>query len=103
MALGFGQSSQDLKKNYDVSLANDDVLDGRKMTVLDLKPKNTAMGLKTIQMWMDQQKWISVQIKATENSGDHGLYTFTNVKMHGGIPETVFDLKLPKDVKILKM
>ena len=31
MALGFGQSSEDLKKNYEVTLANDDVLDGRKI------------------------------------------------------------------------
>jgi len=103
MALGFGQSSEDLKKNYDVTLANDDVVDGRKMTVLDLKPKNPGMGLKTIQLWMDQQKWIAVQIRATENSGDYGLYKFTNVKMNGGIPESVFDLKLPKDVRILKI
>ena len=103
MALGFGQSSEDLKKNYDVELANDDVLDGRKMTVLNLKPKNAGMGLKSIQIWMDQQKWVSVQIKATENSGDYGLYKFTNVKMNGGIPESVFDLKLPKDVRVLKI
>jgi outer membrane lipoprotein-sorting protein len=103
MALGFGQSSQDLKKNYDVTLAQDDVLDGRKMTVLDLKPKSSGIGLKSIQMWMDQQKWISVQIKATENSGDYGLYKFTNVKMNGAIPESVFDLKLPKDVRVLKL
>src|SRR5437667_11764384 len=30
MSLGFGQSSQDLKSNFDVSLAPDDVIDGKK-------------------------------------------------------------------------
>ena len=44
-----------------------------------------------------------MQIRATENSGDYGLYKFTNVKMNGGIPESVFDLKLPKDVRVLKI
>lgn len=103
MALGFGQSSQELKKNYDVTLSADEVLDGRKMTVLDLKPKGSGMGLKGVRMWMDQQKWISVQIKATEGSNDYGIYKFTNVKVNGTIPESVFDLKLPKDVRVLKM
>src|SRR5215468_199179 len=40
MSLGFGQSSQDLKKNFTVSLGPEEVIDGRKATVLELKPKN---------------------------------------------------------------
>src|SRR5262249_41594547 len=70
MSLGFGQSSQDLKKNFTVSLGPEEVIDGRKATVLELKPKNSAM-FKLVQMWMDQQKWVSVQIKTTEAGGDY--------------------------------
>src|SRR5215475_2627737 len=43
MALGFGQSSQDLKKNFTVSVAGDEVVDGKKTTVLELQPKNSSM------------------------------------------------------------
>jgi outer membrane lipoprotein-sorting protein len=102
MALGFGQSSQDLKKNYDVAQGGDETLDGKKMTVLNLKPKGSGMGLQTIKMWMDQQRWIAVQIQATEKGGDYGIYKFTNIKMNGSIPDSVFELKLPKDVTVLK-
>ena len=28
---------------------------------------------------------------------------FTNIKMNAAIPDSVFDLKLPKDVKVIKM
>jgi outer membrane lipoprotein-sorting protein len=102
MALGFGQSSQDLKKNYDVTLLPDETLEGRKMSVLNLKPKGSGMGLDRIKMWMDQQRWISTQIQAFEKSGDYGIYKFTNIKTNGTISDSVFDLKLPKDVTVLK-
>jgi len=41
MALGFGQSSQDLKKNFTVSLAGAEDVDGKKTMALELKPKNS--------------------------------------------------------------
>ena len=102
MALGFGQSSQDLKKNFDVTLAGDELVDGKKTTVLDLKPKDTGM-FKSVRMWMDQQKWVAVQIKTTEKSGDYLTLKFSNIKTNANIPDSVFDLKMPKDVKVIKM
>ena len=102
MALGFGQSSQDLKKNFEVSVAPDEVVEGRKTTVLELKPKNSSM-FKSVQMWMDQQKWVSIQIKTTESSGDYLNLKFYNIKINPRIPESTFILKLPSDVRVLKM
>ena len=102
MALGFGQSSQDLKKNFDVTLAGDELVDGKKTTVLDLKPKDTGM-FKSVRMWMDPQKWVAVQIKTTEKSGDYLTLKFMNVKLNANIPDSVFDLKMPKDVKVIKL
>jgi outer membrane lipoprotein-sorting protein len=102
MALGFGQSSQDLKKNFTVSLAGDEVVDGKKTTVLELQPKNSAM-FKSVRMWMDQQKWVSVQIKTTEASGDYMTLKFSDIKINSNVPESTFSLKLPKDVRVLKM
>src|SRR5215510_2904810 len=53
MSLGFGQSSQDLKKNFDVTLGGEESLDGKKTSVLELKPKHSS--IKEVRMWMDQQ------------------------------------------------
>src|SRR5262252_10998146 len=102
MALGFGQSSQDLKKNFTVSLAGDEVVDGKKTTVLELQPKNSAM-FKSVRMWMDQQKWVSVQIKTTEASGDYMTLKFSDIKINSNVPDSTFILKLPSDVRVLKM
>src|SRR5215813_1716492 len=50
MALGFGQSSQDLKKNFDITLGGEESVDGKKTTALDLKPKQA--GIRSVRMWM---------------------------------------------------
>jgi len=101
MALGFGQSSQELKKNFDVTAGGEEPLEGKKTTVLDLKPKHS--GIKAVRMWMDEQKWVSAQLRVTENTGDYFLIKYSGVKLNAAIPESVFDLKLPKDVRISKL
>ncbi|HYR42460.1 MAG TPA: outer-membrane lipoprotein carrier protein LolA [Terriglobia bacterium] len=102
MALGFGQSSQDLKKNFDVSLAGEEAVDGKKTSILELIPKNRAM-FKSVRMWMDQEKWVAVQLRTTENTGDYMIFKYSNVKINTNIPDSVFDLKMPKDVHVIKM
>jgi outer membrane lipoprotein-sorting protein len=102
MALGFGQTSQDLKKNFAVSVAGEQMIDGKKATVLELKPNNSSM-FRTVQLWMDQQKWVSVQIKTTEASGDYMILKFSNVRLNANISDSIFTLKLGPDVKIVKM
>jgi outer membrane lipoprotein-sorting protein len=101
MALGFGQSSQDLKQKFAVSLGGEEVIDGKKTTKLELTPKNSTM-FKSVQMWMDQDKWVAVQIRTTEASGDYLIVKFSNIRLNPNIPESVFTLKLPKDVKVVK-
>ena len=102
LALGFGQTSQDLKKSFDVALAGDEVVDGQKRTVLDLKPKNSGT-FQSVRIWLDQKEWHAVQIKTTEKSGDYLIVKYSNIKMNGSIPDSRFKLDLPKDVKVIKL
>ena len=103
MALGFGQSSQDLKKNYQVSLGGEEVIDGKKTAMLDLTPKTPGGIIKAVRLWIDEQKGISVQVKATEPSGDYTIFKYSSVKMNAALPDSTFELKLPKDVHVSKL
>jgi outer membrane lipoprotein-sorting protein len=103
MALGFGQSSTDLKANFDVTLGPDEVVGGQKTSVLNLKPKSPSSPFQMIQLWLDQKAWHSTQIKIVEKSKDYLVIKFTNVKMNAGIPDSRFKLDLPKDVKVIKL
>jgi outer membrane lipoprotein-sorting protein len=70
--------------------------------VLELKPKNSPM-FKSVRMWMDQQRWVAVQINTVEGSGDYMTLKFSNIKINANISDSTFSLKLPKDVRVLKM
>jgi len=102
MAIGFGQSSADLKKSYQVSFAGEEVIDGKKTAILDLTPK-TAGAIKSVRLWMDEQKGLSVQVKLVESGGDYALYKYSNIRLNSSIPDSVFDLKLPKGVHVNKL
>jgi outer membrane lipoprotein-sorting protein len=103
LALGFGQSSAELKQNFEVALAPDEVVDGQKRTVLDLRPKATSSGFQSVRLWLDQKAWHAVQIKTVEKTNDYLIVKFTNVKMNSKIPDSRFKLNLPKDVKVIRM
>ncbi len=105
LLVGFGQSSESIREFYNVSLAGEEVINGQKTSIVDLKPKSVqakAM-FANIRLWIDHQRWIPVQSQTTEAGGDYMIYKFTNLKMNVRIPESVFDLKLPKDVQVIKM
>jgi outer membrane lipoprotein-sorting protein len=105
MLIGFGQSREDLEKVYNTALLGEETIDGHKTSIIELKPKDpkAAALFTNIQMWIDQQRWIPIQIKTTEASRDYMIMKFTNIKMNANIPSSTFDLKLPKNVQRVKI
>ena|SRR5579884_1655282 len=104
LALGFGQTSDDLKKSFDVTVGPDEVVDGKKTVVLDMKPKNSGT-FKAIRMWLEPNPngWHAVQIKTTEKTDDTHTIKYSNIKINTSIPDSRFKLDLPKDVKIIRL
>lgn len=103
--IGFGQSNQDIKRVYNAAIVGEETIDGQKASILELKPKDpkaSAM-FTSIRLWVDQKRWIPVQTRMTEASGDYMIIKFTNIKMNAKISDSMFDLKMPKDVQVIKM
>jgi outer membrane lipoprotein-sorting protein len=44
-----------------------------------------------------------VQTRLTEASGDYMIIQFRNIKMNEKIADSMFDLKMPKNVQVIKM
>jgi outer membrane lipoprotein-sorting protein len=103
MAIGFGQPSADLTKNYTVNAGGEEVIDGKKTAILDLIPKTPVAGYKAFRLWVDEQKGISLQVKVTETGDDYVIYKYTNIKLNGSVPNNTFELNLPKDVHVAAM
>src|ERR1700752_3648534 len=74
LALGFGTRTDSLKKVYEVRLAGEEELDGRKMALVELVPLSDEVRkqITKIVMWVDEASWLPVQQKFLEaGTGDY--------------------------------
>jgi outer membrane lipoprotein-sorting protein len=98
---GIGQSGTAIANSYDVKLIREESLDGVKTSVLELKPKSekvSAMFTKIV-LWVDQSRWIPVQTRLTESSGDYLTIRFENMRFNPKLPDKTFKLNIPSDVE----
>jgi len=98
---GIGQSGTAIAKSYDVKLLNEESLSGVKTAVLELKPKSekvSAMFAKIV-LWVDQSRWIPIQTRLTESSGDYLTIRFENMRFNPKLPDKTFKLSVPSDVE----
>ncbi len=105
LALGFGTKSENLKKNYQVSLVGEEELDGRKTAVLELIPnsEDVRKEIPKIHMWVDEGNWLPVQQKFFEgSSGDYFLSRYRNLMKNLKIQDSQFKPDWPKGTKVEK-
>lgn len=98
--LGFGTRSEDLKKNYLVTVLDEQELDHRKTVHLELTPKSDSVRsqITKIEMWLDEASWLPIQQKFFETgSGDYILFHYTNLMKNLKIPESKFKQNWPKN------
>jgi outer membrane lipoprotein-sorting protein len=101
---GFGQTGEEIRRDYNTRVVGTEVVNGQKTTMLELKPKSPkyAAQFPSIVLWLDEQRWVPLQVRHNEASGDYQIAKFTNIKMNAGISNSVFTVKLPGDVKVSK-
>ncbi len=104
LLLGFGTSGADLRKDYDIKLAGAESVDSIPTTKLELTPKaaEAKKVITKIELWMGDNG-NAVEEKVTEPSGNYFQVWYTNVKPNAPVADSEFELKLPKDVKHIKV
>jgi outer membrane lipoprotein-sorting protein len=100
LAIGFGSSGKDLQKNYTVTPGGADNVNGEKATRLGLVPKSAKVleQIKSVELWIPLNAGHPVQQKVIEPGGNYYLFSYSELKLNPGLPESAFRLKLPPDV-----
>lgn len=95
LVLGFGGSGQDLVKQFDVTYAGQETVDGKATAKLQLVPKSEKVRniYNQIVLWIDTDNGISVQQKFVAPQGDYRLTKFSNIRLGERISDEVFKLK----------
>jgi outer membrane lipoprotein-sorting protein len=99
--LGFGTSGAELHKNYQVTLAGTDTLNGVRTSRLELIPKSDEVRqyANKIELWIPEGESNPIQEKVTQPSKDYHLVQFSDRKINPTLPDSDFSLKLPAGVK----
>jgi outer membrane lipoprotein-sorting protein len=90
--VGFGASSN-LTRVYNARYLKDEIVNGRKTSLLELKPKSSNSMWVKIQLWVDQSSWLPDQIRLFETTGDYLTMSFEGMKINPGLKDQIFKIK----------
>jgi outer membrane lipoprotein-sorting protein len=100
LVLGFGSSGKELLKNYAVTLGGEETVGGQKTSRLVLVPKSAKVleQIQKVELWIPLDAGHPVQQKIYEPGGNYYLFTYSDLKLNPGLPESAFRLNLPEGV-----
>jgi outer membrane lipoprotein-sorting protein len=101
LALGFGTTGADLKKDYEIKVVGPEKIDSTPTTRLQLTPRSGELKklLSTVDLWIPIGLAHPIREKAVFPSKDYRLVDYSEVKTNQSLPNSDFELKLPGDVK----
>jgi outer membrane lipoprotein-sorting protein len=105
MLLGFGISTAELRKDYDVKRIGDENVGALHTTHIELVPKSADVRknyVVKIELWIPDEQANPMQEKVTKPSKDYYLVTYSDAKINPALPDSAFTLKLPAGVKELR-
>jgi outer membrane lipoprotein-sorting protein len=97
---GLGQPTAELRKYYDLTLAEDPQVPDTYLLLLDPIKKRVAKRLDSIRIWIDRDLMIPRQIEYVEADGDSTRFLFRNIEINSTISPARYDVKIPPDVQV---
>lgn len=78
---------------------------GKSFYTLELIPKTKVIArrVKRIKMWIDRETYLTTKFEYVEGDGDLTRYEFTNVRFNQDVPQSLFAISLPADVRVQQM
>lgn len=100
LVLGFGVPSSTINRNYSTEAKGRQTVGGVQAVVLELKSmtKETSK-YPRVTLFLDPKTWTPVRTRIADRSDNYTDYNYSEVKLNKGVSDSVFNLKLPKDVK----
>jgi len=104
MLLGFGSDKQALNDTYEINLLGQENVEDRNAYKVELKPKSDKVAAFFIRivLWIDDQMWVPIQEQLVEPTEDYLLIRFSEVQLDVKLSKSDFEVKLPKDVKVIQ-
>lgn len=99
-AFGIGQTTSELKKYYDIHLADSSDRENTFLLVLLPKKRRIQKRIETLRIWVDDQSFLPVQMEYLEPDGDSTLLGFDRILINQEIQASRYQIKIPSDVTV---
>jgi outer membrane lipoprotein-sorting protein len=102
IALGFGTSGAELRRDYEIKYGGPQTVGSTATTLLQLTPKSDEVKKLAAQvdLWIENGKSYPLQVKALKPaSKDYLMFIYSDVKINPAVSNSDFELKLPADVR----
>ncbi|MFQ6040336.1 MAG: outer membrane lipoprotein carrier protein LolA [Candidatus Poribacteria bacterium] len=109
---GIGKSLENLTKNYNMELVEDEVANPKgiyrvKLSPKRMTPKSTEQGAplpEIIEVWIRSKDWAPVQFSYKNQANDMLIVTaLKNVKLNQKLDESTFKFTVPKDAEVINI
>lgn len=99
-AFGIGQTTSELKKYYDINLADTSDKENTFLLILLPKKRRIQKRIETLKIWVDDQSFLPVQMEYLEPDGDSTLLGFERILINQEIQASRYQIKIPSDVTV---
>ena len=109
---GIGKSLENLPKNYNMELVEDEIANPKGIYRVRLSPKqvvpeSTEQGIplpEIIEVWIQSKDWVPVQFSYKNQANDMLIITaLKNVKLNQKLDESTFKFTVPKDAEVINI
>ena len=100
--MNIGADPESLRSDYEISLgpAEENDLPGSVLLVLQPKTRKLKARLQELRIWIDVETAQTRRVDYLEPGGDRTVFTFTDIRVNEGIDESLYEIDLPKNVKM---
>lgn len=103
---GFGQSLENLEKNYHIEMLEDELAKKKGYCLLELRPKtdisDSGVKFDLMQVWINEMDFIPIQFMYKDIANETTfIMTFKDVKLNEKIDSSLFKFKVPNNVQVI--
>jgi outer membrane lipoprotein carrier protein len=101
---GFGQSLENIDKNYNAKLIKDEIAEKKGVHCVDLSAKKQEEGqlFDSMQIWVRDADSIPIQIMYKDGKNDATfIFSFKNIKINDKLDESLFKFTPPAGTQIV--
>lgn len=84
-----------------VTYVGESRMDGQKVHTVDVLPKDPALGIASMRVWVDDGTWLTRRVTYISVNDDTTTYVLRDTRMNAGVPSSVFQFDIPEDAEVV--